>query len=224
MISFLAPIFAVIFGVLIVLLHGKSKPLNLRLFLAFSGAFLLSVLIFELFPELYEHQDPKQMGLFILLGILLQIVLEFFSKGAEHGHVHLDTKSTKIPWMLFVSLSIHAFLEGIPVVNHHHLLYGIVIHKITIAVILSIFILKTNIKFYQALLVMTLFSIMTPLGSLFYSSYPLPPLWSSALSALVTGVLLHIATVILFESSEGHSFNLRKILVIVLGITTAYFL
>jgi len=182
------------------------------------------VLIFELFPELYEHQDPKQMGLFILLGILLQIVLEFFSKGAEHGHVHLDTKSTKIPWMLFVSLSIHAFLEGIPVVNHHHLLYGIVIHKITIAVILSIFILKTNIKFYQALLVMTLFSIMTPLGSLFYSSYPLPPLWSSALSALVTGVLLHIATVILFESSEGHSFNLRKILVIVLGITTAYFL
>jgi zinc transporter ZupT len=218
------PIFAVILSFLgVYFFQPKSKQL-LKLLLAFSGAFLLSILIFELFPELYEHQDPKQMGLFILLGILLQIVLEFFSKGAEHGHVHLDAKSTKIPWMLFMSLSLHAFLEGIPVVNHNHLLYGIVIHKITVAVILSIFILKTNIKFYQALLVMTLFSIMTPLGSFFYSLYPLTPIWSSALSALVTGVLLHIATVILFESSEGHSFNLRKILVIVLGITTAYFL
>lgn len=218
------PIFAVLlsfFGVFI--FQPKNKQL-LKLFLAFSGAFLLSVLVFELFPELYENQNPKQIGLFILLGILLQIVLEFFSKGAEHGHVHLDPKSAKIPWMLFLSLSIHSFLEGIPVVGHDHLLYGIVIHKITVAVILSIFLLKTNIKFYQAFLIMILFSIMTPLGSLFYNYYSLPTHWTAALNALVTGILLHIATVILFESSEGHSFNLRKIMVIVLGIGIAYFL
>jgi hypothetical protein len=35
---------------------------------------------------------------------------------------------------------------------------------------------------------------------------------------------LHISTVILFESSEGHKFNLRKLLVIIFGITIAYFL
>ena len=41
---------AVLFGVSIVLLYRKSKPLNLKLFLAFSGAFLLSTTIFELLP------------------------------------------------------------------------------------------------------------------------------------------------------------------------------
>src|SRR5210317_1792916 len=109
------PIFAVILSFLgVYLFQPKSKQL-LKLLLAFSGAFLLSVLIFELFPELYEHQDPKQMGLFILLGILLQIVLEFFSKGAEHGHVHLHPQKTIFPWLLFISLSIHALFEGFPV-------------------------------------------------------------------------------------------------------------
>ena len=56
MISFLAPILSVVFGVAIVLLYSKSKPLNLKLFLAFSGAFLLSTTIFELLPA-YEDLD-----------------------------------------------------------------------------------------------------------------------------------------------------------------------
>jgi hypothetical protein len=35
-------------------------------------------------------------------------------------------------------------------------------------------------------------------------------------------VLLHISTVILFESSDGHKFNIKKIIVICLGIAIAY--
>ena len=126
--------------------------------------------------------------------------------------------------MLLLSLSIHSFLEGIPAVGHESLLYGIVIHKVTVAIILSIFLLKTAIKFSHALLIMGLFSLMTPLGSLFYNNFSTIGLPADAITALVIGVLLHIATVILFESSEGHSFNLRKILVILLGIATAYML
>ena len=82
MISFLAPILAVVFGVVIVFMYSKSKPLNLKLFLAFSGAFLLSTTIFELLPEVYQHVENKRIGLYIMGGILLQILLEFFSKGA----------------------------------------------------------------------------------------------------------------------------------------------
>ncbi|MGB3143837.1 MAG: ZIP family metal transporter, partial [Maribacter sp.] len=48
--------------------------------------------------------------------------------------------------------------------------------------------------------------------------------YATYLNALVIGVFLHISTVILFESSEGHKFNLRKLLVIVFGVVIAYFL
>ena len=67
---------------------------NFKLLLAFSGAFLLALTIFELFPSVYEKSDSKTIGVFIMLGILLQIFLEFFSKGAEHGHVHIDSEKT----------------------------------------------------------------------------------------------------------------------------------
>ncbi|MEJ6546944.1 MAG: ZIP family metal transporter [Flavobacteriaceae bacterium] len=216
------PILAVILSFLGVYAFKPKNKQYIKLGLAFSGAFLLAVILFELFPEIYEHQDPKKMGLFIMLGILLQIILEFFSKGAEHGHVHLDKNSTSIPWMLFISLSIHSILEGIPVVEHESLLYGIVVHKITVALILSIFLLKTRIKFLHAFLIMAIFSVMTPLGSFIFSEVVISDLTADALTALVIGVLLHIATVILFESSEGHSFNLRKIVVILFGIAIAY--
>ena len=97
MISFLAPILAVIFGVAIVLLSYKSKPLNLKLFLAFSGAFLLSTTIFELLPEVYSQLETKKIGVFIMGGILLQIILEFYSKGAEHGHLHYNESKSLFP-------------------------------------------------------------------------------------------------------------------------------
>ncbi|MGB5319366.1 MAG: ZIP family metal transporter, partial [Eudoraea sp.] len=47
--------------------------------------------------------------------------------------------------------------------------------------------------------------------------------YSGELTALVIGVFFHISTVILFETSEGHHFNLRKIIVILLGILIAFF-
>ena len=121
MISFLAPILAVLFGVLIVLLVSKSKPLNLKLFLAFSGAFLLSTTIFELLPEVYSHLETKKIGVYIMGGILLQILLEFYSKGAEHGHLHHNESKNIFPWFLFISLGIHAFFEGFPLKDHHNI-------------------------------------------------------------------------------------------------------
>jgi hypothetical protein len=42
------------------------------------------------------------------------------------------------------------------------------------------------------------------------------------INAIVIGIFFHISTVILFESSEGHKFNLSKLVVIVLGILVAY--
>ncbi|MCP4976665.1 MAG: ZIP family metal transporter [Maribacter sp.] len=201
----------------------KNKE-NFKLLLAFSGAFLLALTIFELFPSVYEKSDSKTIGVFIMLGILLQIFLEFFSKGAEHGHVHLDSEKTNFPWLLFISLSIHSLLEGFPIEEHDTILYGIFIHKIPIAIILSIFLLNSKIKISNALFFIVLFSLMTPLGSYIAVNFEFAVTYYAPITALVIGVFLHISTVILFESTEGHKFNLRKLLVIILGIIIAYVL
>jgi len=205
------------------LIKPKKKE-GLRLLLAFSGAFLLALTIFELLPEVYRNSDSKTIGIFIMLGILLQVFLEFFSKGAEHGHVHIDAEKENFPWLLFISLSVHAFLEGFPIELHPPIIYGILIHKIPIAIILSIFLLNSKIKVSYAGLFIVLFSIMTPLGSYATASFEIISNYHAPITALVIGIFLHISTVILFESSEGHTFNLRKLSVIVLGIVVAYFL
>lgn len=190
--------------------------------LAFSGAFLLALTLFELFPEVYIGTDTKTVGVFVMLGILLQIFLEFFSKGAEHGHVHLDPENSEFPWALFISLCIHSFLEGLPIENHHNMLYGILVHKIPIAIILSIFLLASKIKLVPAILFIGLFSLMTPLGTFIAANFSMAETYSTYLNAIVIGVFLHISTVILFESSEAHKFNLRKLLVIIIGVAIAY--
>lgn len=222
MISFFAPIFAVIFGVLIVLLHSKSKPLNLKLFLAFSGAFLLSTTIFELLPEVYSHLDPKQIGVFIMGGILLQIILEFYSKGAEHGHLDTNELKSIFPWLLFMSLGIHAFFEGFPLREHKNLILGVVIHKIPIAILIATYLLKSKLDKTKAIVFILVFTIMTPLGSLIGGSLNISSKIIQSVNALVIGMFFHISTIILFESSEGHNFNINKILIVISAVVLAY--
>ena len=136
--NYLLPLFSVLLGYGIALfLKPKSKS-KLKLLLAFSGSFLLSLTVMHLLPEVYESHN-HDIGLFIMAGILFQIILEFFSKGAEHGHVHGHEKMYHIPWLLFISLCIHAFLEGFPVSHHHNLALGIAIHHLPIAIILTLF-------------------------------------------------------------------------------------
>ena len=224
MISFLAPILSVVFGVAIVLLHSKSKPLNLKLFLAFSGAFLLSTTIFELLPEVYTHLETKKIGLFIMGGILLQILLEFYSKGAEHGHLHHHDTKTVFPWFLFISLGIHAFFEGFPLKDHHNIIIGVVIHKIPIAILITTYLLKSKLPKSQVVLFLIIFTLMTPLGSISAELLNISQTLIYSINAIVIGMFLHISTIILFESSEGHHFNLNKILMIIGAVILAYFI
>ena len=222
--TYILPTLGVLLSFVFVLLTKPKSKDNFKLLLAFSGAFLLALTIFELLPSVYEDSDVKTAGVFIMLGILLQIFLEFFSKGAEHGHVHLDNEKSDFPWLLFVSLSLHSFLEGFPIEKHDTILYGILIHKIPIAIILSIFLIGSKLKMVNTVFFIVLFSLMTPLGSYVAANFEFVEEYYIPITALVIGVFLHISTVILFESSEGHKFNLRKLMVIVLGIVIAYML
>lgn len=222
--NYLLPILAVILSFVFVYWIRPKNKSHFKLLLAFSGAFLLALTIFELLPSVYRQSNSKIVGVFIMVGILLQIFLEFFSKGAEHGHVHLNRSRVSFPWLLFISLCIHSLLEGFPIGTHDKILYGILVHKVPIAIILSIFLLNSRIRLVKAVWFIVLFSLMTPIGSFAAAHVPLFTEHDTHISALVIGVFFHISTVILFESSQGHSFNLQKVLVIILGVTIAYIL
>ncbi|MCF6295852.1 MAG: ZIP family metal transporter [Flavobacteriaceae bacterium] len=224
MTNFLLLIATVLIGYAFVLVFKPTKQKNLKLLLAFSGAFLLSITVFNFLPEVFTNNNNKTIGLFIMAGILLQIILEFFSKGAEHGHVHLSKNSSAFPWLLFISLSIHSVLEGIPIEAHDNLIYGIIIHKLPVAIILSAFFLASELSRIKILFFLTLFALMTPLGVLLSQETNIFKIYYTEISALVIGIFLHISTIILFETSEGHKFNLTKLIVIVVAITIAYFL
>jgi len=221
---YLLPVLAVAFGFGFVAIFNPSSQKNLRLLLAFSGAFLLSITVFELIPSIYDGSNLKRVGLFIMLGILLQIFLEFFSKGAEHGHVHVHHNEDIFPWVLFISLSIHAILEGFPLNSNENLLYGIIIHKMPIAVILTSFFFASNLSNAKTIIFLILFALMTPLGSYLSDKTPFFGNYETEITALVVGILLHISTTILFESDKGHKFNITKLLVIIAAIAIAYFL
>ena len=222
--KYLFPIYAIAIGVVIAFLTRKQKTIYTKLLLSFSGAFLLALTLFDLLPEVYEHLEAKRTGLLIMCGILLQIVLEFFSKGAEHGHVHIHKEDSKFPWLLFLSLCIHSFLEGFPIHQHNDMVYGVFIHKIPIAALLTSFLLQSTHVKGQAIGFMLVFASMTPLGTFVANTTSISPEYLTSINALVIGIFLHISTTILFESSEGHKFNLSKLIAICLGVFIAYFI
>ncbi|WP_405566509.1 ZIP family metal transporter [Polaribacter sp. Asnod6-C07] len=217
--NYILLILSVFVGSSLILIKKPSK-LVVRLLLAFSGAYLLSVTILHLLPEVYKNNtDVKIVGIFILIGIILQSVLESFSKGAEHGHIHIHSDSKEFPTLLFVSLCLHAFSEGLPI--HHsgdNLLWAIVVHKIPIAIVLTTFLINTKYSKKIVFSFLFFFGLMSPLGVLLGDKIPFFTEYQTEITALIIGVFLHISTIILFESTENHKFNLQKFIAILLGI------
>jgi zinc transporter ZupT len=221
--NYLLPLFSVLLGYGIALFLKPKNKTNLKLLLAFSGSFLLSLTVMHLLPDVYESNNHN-IGIFIMAGILFQIILEFFSKGAEHGHVHGHETMTHIPWLLFISLCIHAFLEGFPVSHHHNLAIGIAIHHLPIAIILTTFFINSSLNKKAIFAFMLTFAIMTPLGTIMSDYLPILNDYYTEITAVVIGILFHISSTIIFESSEGHKFNVAKVSMIIFGVILAYFI
>ncbi|SHI50334.1 ZIP family metal transporter [Aquimarina spongiae] len=220
---YLLTIAAIFVGSLIVFIFRPSNQKNLKLLLAFSGAFLLAITVFDLLPEVFEDNHfGKQTGIWIMVGILLQKILEYFSKGAEHGHIHLDKDTKQLPKLLFISLGIHALLEGFPIHQAEGILLGIIVHKIPVAMILTTFLLHTKIKPVTIGITLFVFALMTPLGTFLSEHLEIVQGYYKEITALVIGIFLHVSTTILFESSEGHKFNITKLMIILLATVTAF--
>ena len=237
--TIIALIAAVPLGGLLVAFVDKSKNDQLiKLLLAFSGGFLLSLAFIHFIPELYEHSEIH-VGFSILIGFLVQLFLEFFSGGIEHGHTHA-TKGAKIPIALVIALSAHALLEGIPLgtqfggsiiaTNHHHgadqgMLLGILFHRIPVAIALATVLIASKIEKKMVWLLLGIFAITTPIGILIGKSTASSLEFDfDIILAIVVGMFLHISTTIIFETSENHKFNFIKLLAIVGGGGLAFFI
>lgn len=204
----------------------------LKIMLAFSGAFLIGITFMELVPEVFGHAG-RFTGLFVLLGFLLQLFLELITEGVEHGHKHDHSDHEKAsPFLLLIGLSIHSFLEGMPIISGfdehllHTLVTGIVIHNLPISLVLMSMFLHYGCSRTRAFLYLLVFSLMTPLGSLF--SQVLDTAFSAAVEtwfnyilAVVIGIFLHVSTSILFEAEENHRYNLQKFITVLAGLALA---
>lgn len=234
--NILALIAAVLVGGLLVVWVDSYKQKSLiKIMLAFSGGFLLSIAFNHFLPELYLAHNSA-IGLYVILGFLIQLILEYFSGGIEHGHVHIH-KGKAMPWMLFISLSIHSFVEGIPlaipsIVDHGHnhthlsgqsLLLGIIFHQTPVAIALMTLLRSSTFSLKKSWMVLGLFALMTPMGLLFgyFTQGSLGFINMDILLAIVVGMFLHISTTIIFESTENHRFNLVKLASIFVGVSLA---
>ncbi len=223
----------VVGGVLVVFLEKKNQATFIKLSLAFSGGFLLAIAFIHFLPELYEEQHTS-IGIWVLVGFLVQLFLEYFSGGIEHGHTHAHANK-KIPYGMLISLSIHSFIEGIPLANtelhghgeehligqhEHSLLLGIILHQLPVAIALMTLLRQSLIKPSTSWILLIGFGLMTPLGLIFGKLIPMDSSipFMDILLALVVGMFLHISTTIIFETNENHRFNLAKLTAILLGV------
>ncbi len=210
----------------------KIPRAQLKIVLSFSGAYIFGISVLHLLPDVFS-QHQAFTGHFILAGFFVQLLLEQLSKGIEHGHLH-PTHEASFGFVLPVmfGLSLHAFMEGLPLTAYpegagagaqSHLFWGIVLHEMPASFTLAALLLLSGFRKGVVLICLIVKSLMSPLGAWVAGRAEFSPEVSVAVTALVIGLFLHIATTILFESDsdEHHHIVWSRLGAIGLGVALA---
>lgn len=200
-----------------------------KLLLAFSGAFLLSVTVVHMLPELYE-QGGHGVGPWVLAGFMLQVVLEFFSRGIEHGHVHVHKgHSHTLPLTTLLSLCLHSFTEGLPFADaavraNLPFVAGVLMHKAPMAIALATVLRRSEVPAVRSWTMIGVFALALPLGMAtgLVAGERLGGDFLHAALAVAIGMLLHISTTIIFESTPDHRFNAKRFITVLAGAALAF--
>ncbi len=224
-------------GILTELVSKKLEHYK-PIIISFSVAIVLTLLCTHIIPELFSGNNYK-VGYFLLGGFVLQILLELLSKGIEHGHVHLNGEiSNKQLLVIFIGLSLHSFIEGIPIKTfnefHGHThslsstsfswvyLSAILIHKLPIAAVLMIFLKSIHSSLSKKIIFLLIFAISSPAGG-YFGEYLIKfnffSNWSNYFLAISCGMLLHITTLLIFEDHHSGG-KVKNIITICTGIIT----
>lgn len=218
-------VFLLVMSVFVGVVLGKffgSKQTLVKYLLILSAGFLIAVCLNEIFPVIY-NSDNHNIGIWVVVGVILQMLLENLTKGFEHGHFHHHNDTGIIPLALILGMFVHAFIEGIPLANEMDIyspyLQGILFHNLPISFVLGLFLFKNKKLLSLSWLIIILFAIASPLG-MFLGHYFNPNLQLYFL-AIVGGIFLHISSVIIFESNKNHNTDWIKIGVVILGVGLA---
>ena len=214
----------------------KNNDKFFGIVLSFSGAYLFSITLLHILPEIYVNSsNPQIVGAFILLGFFIQLIVSFFAKGVEHGHLHHHHSGQILPVSLVISISIHAFLEGNMLVHPLHennamhdndsLLLGMILHKIPEAfALLSVLKEYKSTKLVQ-FYIFVLYALLSPLGMVLGNyAYLLDWMTPNVLTivfAIIAGNFMHISTIIFFESSPRHELRFAATNAKILGALLA---
>lgn len=255
--AYLLIIVGVIVWVILMPRHKQIPQQIMNYITIFGGAFLFASCFINLVPHIFIGEDPYRfvtpnlhfkVAAAVMLGFLIQLMLEQLTKGVEHGHNHCPCCEDEIEHHhhqphpghchhnshihptagLLIGLSLHAFLEGMPLVDldgdiHQGLLYGIVLHNIPIALVLVGLFMSNKYSLLKSFGLLMIFAIMTPLGSL-CNNYLLPQneVLQNVIMAVVVGILLHVSVSILFDH-DHNTFSWTKLCIILIAFIAAYF-
>ncbi len=91
--DYLVLLSSIVFGALTVFGLKLTDARRVKLLNAFTGAYLIALVMLHLLPDLYEPTEgvaikPLLIGGFILFGFFIQIAMDSISMGIEHGHAH----------------------------------------------------------------------------------------------------------------------------------------
>ncbi|MEO9965678.1 MAG: ZIP family metal transporter [Reichenbachiella sp.] len=227
--------FSALLGGLYALRASQTNEAHVKSILVFAGSFLFSITIVHILPELFEtHMDQFRIGMFILAGFFFQQILEYFTSGVEHGHMHMHHHGKDhSAWSgisLMTALFLHSFLEGTilahpDVIHSEHsqgtLLIGVILHKIPAALALMTVLACQYKNRNTQLMLLLVFAMASPIGVL--AGHWLEPLGLISesgmvmLFAFVAGNFLHISTTIFIESSPEHQWNSKKLIISLIG-------
>ncbi len=218
-------------GGLIALFSSQYDVKKLKLFLSFAGGYLFSITLLSLMPQVYSNFD-KISGVLILSGFFFQIFLEQYSKGIEHGHLHLHhIKKNIFPLGIILSMCLHTFMEGVPLGammtdtsnTKYSLLAGIALHEFPAAFALATILKSLNLNKNILYVLIVFYAISSPLGAAMsgYLNHNLTQDLFNYFMAFVVGTFLHISTTILFENSEQHHFSKIKLYAVLSGVLLA---
>jgi zinc transporter ZupT len=230
--EYLVLLSSIALGVLTVFGLRLNDARHVKLLNAFTGSYLLALVMLHLLPDLYEPEagvtlKPLVIGGFILFGFFLQIAMDSISMGIEHGHAHEIRGRMAVG--ILGGLCIHAFVEAMALgqspehqtvhdqAAHHFLLVSVVVHNYPISIALLGMLLQSGMKKSSALACLGLFAIMAPVG-MFFSTHTGLAVYSRYLMAIVIGIFMHISTMILFETEDHHRISAQKLFAVLIGL------
>ncbi len=210
-------------------------------------SFVLSLICVHLLPEIFQTQ-VSNVGAYLLLGFVFQIILELFSRGIEHGHVHHHEEHhshsvNRTLISMFFGLCVHSFIEGMPLFllenahmheGHVHqvlessgsfssvFFWAILGHKIPVAIVLMLFLIQSKLSNVKVIGLFILFASMSPLGALVGFKFGVNES-STIFLAITTGMLIHITTLLVFEEYHNQKDKIKNIALIIIGLTLGLF-